>query len=175
MLPFQYHRAEDAETALQLLQQSGAMALAGGTSLLDLMKLGVETPLHVVDIRDLPWKEITAGSSTIAVGALCSNAYVADHPLVGRHFPAVSQSILSGASGQIRNMATVGGNILERTRCYYFYDAAARCNKRERGTGWGAIDGFNRIHAILGAAPHCGASHPPDMCVALAALGAIVH
>src|ERR1700738_4520396 len=103
MLPFQYHRAEDVETALQLLQQSGAMALAGGTSLLDLMKLGVETPPHVVDIQDLPWKEITVDASTMTIGALCSNAYVTDHPLVARHFPAVCQSILSGASGQIRN------------------------------------------------------------------------
>ena len=155
MLPFQYHRAEDAETALQLLQQSGAMALAGGTSLLDLMKLGVETPLHVVDIRDLPWKEITAGSSTIAVGALCSNAYVADHPLVGRHFPAVSQSILSGASGQIRNMATVGDNILQRTRCPYFRSSGWACNKRDPGSGCSAAIGYHDPHAVLGVSDAC--------------------
>jgi xanthine dehydrogenase YagS FAD-binding subunit len=155
MLPFQYHRAEDAETALQLLQQSGAMALAGGTSLLDLMKLGVETPPHVVDIRDLPWKEITADSSTIAVGALCSNAYVADHPLVGRHFPAVRQSILSGASGQIRNMATVGGNILQRTRCPYFRSSGWACNKREPGSGCSAAIGYHDPHAVLGVSDAC--------------------
>ena len=174
MLPFQYHRAEDVETALQLLQQSGAMALAGGTSLLDLMKLGVETPPHVVDIRDLPWKEITADSSTLAVGALCSNAYVADHPVVGRHFPAVSQSILSGASGQIRNMATVGGNILQRTRCPYFRSSGWACDKRDPGSGCSAAIGYHDPHAVLGVSDACIAVYPSDLAVALTAADASV-
>jgi hypothetical protein len=126
MRPFQYHRAKDANDALDLLGQPGAKALAGGTTLLDLMKLDVESPSHVVDIRDLPWKEITAHASTLSIGALCSNAYVAEQPLVTRYLPEVCQAIAAGSSGQIRNMATIGGNILQRTRCPYFRAAGFR-------------------------------------------------
>ncbi len=174
MLPFQYLRAEDAASALDLLQHRGAKALAGGTTLLDLMKLEAETPSCVVDIRDLPWKEITADVSTLSIGALCSNAYVADHPLVARYFPEVCQAIAAGASGQIRNMATVGGNILQRTRCPYFRAAGFACNKRNPGSGCSAAVGYHDLHAVLGVSDACIAVYPSDLSVAFTAADASV-
>jgi xanthine dehydrogenase YagS FAD-binding subunit len=174
MLPFQYHRAKDADSALDLLGLPRAKALAGGTTLLDLMKLDVESPSHVVDIRDLPWKEITAGVSTLSIGALCSNAYVADHPLVARHFPEVCQAIGAGASGQIRNMATIGGNIMQRTRCPYFRATGFACNKRNPGSGCSAAVGYHDLHAVLGVSDACIAVYPSDLAVAFTAADASV-
>ncbi len=149
-----------------------AKLLGGGTNLVDLMKQGVERPTRLVDINPLPLAEITElPDGGLRLGALARNSDTAANMLVRTRYPLVSQAILAGASAQLRNMATNGGNLLQRTRCYYFYDPAnAACNKREPGSGCGAIPGFNRIHAILGASDACIATHPSDLCVALAAL-----
>ena len=176
MTPFAYRKAEDASSAIAFKSADAASRyLSGGTNLVDLMRETIERPATVVDVSGLA-KEIreTAGGGLI-IGAGVTNTAVASHPAVRANFPLLAKAILSGASGQIRNVATVGGNIMQRTRCYYFYDDAARCNKREQGAGCDAIGGFNRIHAILGASPSCVATHPSDMCVALAALDAVVH
>jgi xanthine dehydrogenase YagS FAD-binding subunit len=176
MMEFRYERALDAASAKQMFANGRhAKYLGGGTNLVDLMRENIERPDTVVDVSGLSQAIEEREDGSMLIGAATKNTAVAAHRGVRERFPMLARAILSGASGQIRNMATVGGNILQRTRCYYFYDAAARCNKRERGAGCDAIDGFNRIHAILGASPHCVASHPSDMCVALAALGAIVH
>jgi xanthine dehydrogenase YagS FAD-binding subunit len=176
MIEFRYERAVDPASAKQLFANAQhAKYLGGGTNLVDLMRENVERPDAVVDVTAFSRGiEERADGSTL-IGAATRNTAVAEHRGVRERFPLLARAILSGASGQIRNMATVGGNILQRTRCYYFYDDAARCNKRERGAGCDAIHGFNRIHAILGASPDCVATHPSDMCVALAALDAIVH
>jgi xanthine dehydrogenase YagS FAD-binding subunit len=155
---------------------SNAKFLGGGTNLVDLMRENIEQPEALVDVTRLPMTGITeTAGAGLSIGAEVRNSAVANHPLIRQRYPVLSQAILFGASGQIRNMATVGGNIMQRTRCYYFYDEAARCNKRNPGAGCDAIDGFNRIHSILGTSEHCIAAHPSDMCVALAALGATVH
>ncbi len=140
------------------------------------MRENIEQPDELIDITALPLtrvEELPQGG--VLIGALVRNSHLAAHQLIRERYPVLSEAILHGASGQIRNMATTGGNLMQRTRCYYFYDTSARCNKREPGAGCDALDGFNRIHAILGASDACIATHPSDMCVALAALGATVH
>ena len=150
--------------------------IAGGTNLIDLMKENVIRPDRLVDITHLPLKSIeVTPAGGLKIGALVSNADVAYHDQVIQRYPLLSKALLAGASPQLRNMATVGGNLLQRTRCYYFYDLATPCNKREPGSGCPAIEGYNRIHAILGTSEHCIAVHPSDMCVAMAALDATVH
>jgi xanthine dehydrogenase YagS FAD-binding subunit len=176
MLPFRYVAAIDEQSARASAASADARYLAGGTTLVDLMKLEVERPAVVVDINRLALgdiRELPDGS--VRVGGLVRNSDMAHHALIQSRYPVLSQAILAGASGQIRNMATTGGNLLQRTRCYYFRDTSAACNKRTPGSGCGAIEGCNRIHAILGTSEHCIATHPSDMCVALAALDAVVR
>lgn len=177
MNSFSYVRAGDLEAAVDELAADGKTRLiAGGTNLLDLMKENVERPRRLVDITRLPLGEIRPREGGgLRLGALVTNTDVAYHPLVEARYPLLSAAILAGASPQLRNMATVGGNLMQRTRCYYFYDTATPCNKREPGSGCPAIAGLNRIHAILGTSDRCIATHPSDMCVALAALEAIVQ
>ena len=176
MIPFSYQRAETVPDAIRLAGMSAAARyLGGGTNLVDLMRETVERPDALVDVTDLSRGIEAREDGSIIIGAGVRNTAVAADRAVRTRFPVLARAILAGASGQIRNMATVGGNIMQRTRCTYFYDDAARCNKRAPGAGCDAIDGFNRIHAILGASPSCVATHPSDMCVALAALDAIVH
>jgi xanthine dehydrogenase YagS FAD-binding subunit len=174
---FSYARAGTAEEAVSLVATlHNAKFLGGGTNLVDLMRENIEQPDALIDVTRLPLSGITeTAEGGISIGAEVRNSAVANHPLIRQRYPVLSQAILCGASGQIRNMATAGGNMMQRTRCYYFYDEAARCNKRSPGAGCDALDGFNRIHAILGASEHCIATHPSDMCVALAALGATVR
>jgi len=177
MRSFSYTRALEVETAVQE-KAAGPEAkfIAGGTNLTDLMKAKVEQPQQLIDIRRLPLKEITENQEGgLRLGALVTNAQTAYHPEIENRYPLLSQAILAGASAQLRNMATNGGNPLQRTRCYYFYDTATACNKREPGSGCSAINGFNRIHAILGASEACIAVHPSDMAVALTALEAKVN
>jgi xanthine dehydrogenase YagS FAD-binding subunit len=176
MRPFKYSPASDADAAIRTAAaNSNSRFLAGGTNLLDLMKEDVERPDELVDITRLSFTQIrsTAGGG-IAIGAMAKNTDTANHPLIRQNFPLLAQAILAGASGQIRNMATNGGNLLQRTRCTYFYDTAMPCNKREPGTGCGALEGINRLHAIFGWSEKCVAVHPSDMCVALTALDATV-
>ena len=176
MMEFSYVRAEDVPGAIRLAgETSGARFLGGGTNLVDLMRETVERPAALVDVTGLSRQIEPRADGSLMIGAGVTNTEVAADRAVRQRFPALARAILAGASGQIRNMATVGGNILQRTRCTYFYDEAARCNKREPGAGCDAIDGFNRIHAILGASPACVATHPSDRCVALAAFDAKVH
>lgn len=174
---FGYVRAADVAAAVRAAAGDGAAKfIAGGTNLVDLMKEKIEAPSRLIDITRLPLAQIEArADGGLTVGALVSNSALAYHPEVEARYPMLSRAILSGASAQLRNMATTGGNLLQRTRCYYFYDAQLPCNKREPGTGCPARDGFNRIHAILGASEACIATHPSDMCVALAALAAVVR
>ena len=162
--------------ALQLAGRSaGTKYLGGGTNLVDLMRENIEVPDALVDVIHLSSDIEVLEGGAVRIGAAVKNTALANHPTIRARFPVLSQAILMGASGQIRNMATVGGNLLQRTRCYYFYDGAARCNKRQPGSGCDALEGFNRIHAILGTSDACIATHPSDMCVALAALDAVVH
>jgi len=176
MKPFHYIRAGDTSQAIgSAAKEADAMYLGGGTNLIDLMKEGVEGPATLIDINRLPLEKIEPRGAGLRVGALARNSDVADHPLIRERYPLLSQALLAGASPQLRNMATVGGNLLQRTRCFYFYDTAMPCNKRQPGSGCGALQGFNRIHAILGASEQCVAVHPSDMCVALAALDATVQ
>lgn len=175
MNPFSYSKPEDVSQAINLAGPASRF-IAGGTNLLDLMKENIARPEHLIDITGLPLKEVReTASGGLMIGALVSNADLAWHPLIEQRYPLLSQAILAGASPQLRNMASTGGNLLQRTRCYYFYDASVPCNKREPGSGCPAKDGLNRIHAILGASAECVATHPSDMCVALAALEAVVH
>ena len=175
MNPFAYTRAEEAGSAVkQVGGDAKASFLAGGTSLIDLMKLRVETPALLVDINPLPLSKIERTDGGLRIGALVSNTDLAYHEEVRKNFPALSQAILSGASPQLRNMASVGGNLMQRTRCYYFRDGVSACNKRQPGSGCAALDGFNRIHAVLGGSDKCIATHPSDMAVALVALDAVV-
>ena len=169
-------RADVADAAPRSRPSSpGAKFIAGGTNLLDLMKLQVETPTLLVDVNRLPLAAVAARpDGGLRIGALVRNSDLANHPLVRDGYPLLSQALLAGASAQLRNMATVGGNLLQRTRCYYFRDTAMPCNKREPGTGCSAIGGVNRMHAILGTSDACIATHPSDMAVALAALDAEV-
>ena len=177
MKNFAYARAADPQGAVQLLSQTpNARFLAGGTNLVDLMRENIEQPDALVDVTGLPLdriEELRDGS--LLIGATARNTAVALNKVVRERYPFLAQAILFGASGQIRNMATVGGNLMQRTRCLYFYDHVARCNKRTPGAGCDAIDGFNRMHAILGASGHCIATHPSDMCVPLVALDARVN
>jgi xanthine dehydrogenase YagS FAD-binding subunit len=176
--PFEYQRPDDTQGAVSAIaDQPHAKFLAGGTNLVDLMKQQVELPTHLIDINRLDLAKIEElPDGGLRLGALARNSDTADHPLVRQRYPMLAQAILAGASQQLRNAATNGGNLLQRTRCYYFYDPAYdQCNKRKPGSGCGAIAGFNRIHAILGASEECIATHPSDMCVALAALAATVR
>jgi xanthine dehydrogenase YagS FAD-binding subunit len=176
MTPFTFARAGDAPDAIRQAGIQGARYLGGGTNLVDLMRETIERPTSLVDVTDLSTAIEEREDGGIVIGAAARNTAVAEHQGVRARYPVLSRAILSGASGQIRNMATVGGNVLQRTRCAYFYDnEGSRCNKRAPGEGCDAIEGFNRMHAILGASPSCVATHPSDMCVALAALDAIVH
>lgn len=179
MQAISYERASDIASALRAVREPGAMFIGGGTNLIDLMKGGVERPLKLVDITRIGGDLATIGTLAdggLRIGALVRNSDAANHALVRAHYPLLSQALLAGASAQLRNMATVGGNLLQRTRCPYFYDAAfAACNKRVPGSGCAAIDGHNRGHAILGASPQCIAVNPSDMSVALAALDATVR
>jgi xanthine dehydrogenase YagS FAD-binding subunit len=174
---FAYTRAESVGAAIQEMAAGERNAfIAGGTNLIDLMKENVSRPARLIDITHLPLRQIErTEDGGLRLGALATNSEVAYHELVEREFPLLSRAILAGASAQLRNMATVGGNLLQRTRCYYFYDVATPCNKRSPGDGCSAIDGVNRMHAILGASRHCIAVHPSDMCVAMAALDAVVQ
>ncbi len=174
MTPFAYSRAHDVADAVALAGKTPETKfLGGGTNLVDLMRMGVEHPAQLVDINRLPLAGIEEAPNGIRIGALARNSEVAAHHLILQRYPILSQALLSGASPQIRNMATVGGNLLQRTRCFYFYDPSYHeCNKRAPGSGCAALQGFNRIHAILGASDHCIATHPSDMAVALAALDA---
>src|SRR6266705_2271092 len=179
MNPFTYSRASDANQALaEISGRPQGKFLGGGTNLIDLMKMGVETPDTLIDINRLPLAQIEElpGGKGVRIGAMMRNSELAEHDLIKSRYPVLSEALLSGASPQLRNMATVGGNLLQRTRCYYFYDPAfPACNKRKPGSGCGAIEGYNRIHAILGQSEQCIATNPSDMCVALAALDAIVR
>lgn len=177
MKSFNYSRATATDEAIALINSSDrAKFLGGGTNLLDLMKEGVEQPNYLVDVTHLSLAEIEAlPEGGVRIGAMARNSDTANHDLIRQNYPLLSQAFLAGASPQLRNMATVGGNLLQRTRCYYFTNTAMPCNKREPGSGCGAIEGFNRIHAILGASEKCIATHPSDMCVALAALDAVVR
>lgn len=173
---FNYARANDVADAMRLLAEPGAKLIAGGTNLIDLMKENVERPSRLVDISRLPLRDVEqTAAGGLRIGALAPNSDLAYHPLVERDYPLLASAILAGASAQLRNMASVGGNLMQRTRCGYFYDTATPCNKRAPGSGCSAIDGINRNHAILGTSPSCIATNPSDMSVALAALDASVH
>jgi xanthine dehydrogenase YagS FAD-binding subunit len=177
MINFEYVRANSVADAIrQIAAEPRAKFIAGGTNLVDLMKDEVERPARLIDISRLPLKAIEdKGDGSLRIGALVPNTDLAYHPSIERRYPMLSSAILAGASQQLRNMASTGGNLLQRTRCYYFYDVATPCNKREPGAGCSAINGLNRMHAILGSSEACIATHPSDMCVALAALEAKVH
>ena len=177
MQAFDYMRAQSVDDALRALRDPSTKLLAGGTNLLDLIKGDVETPARLVDITHLPLTEIVPlPDGGLRIGALVRNADLANHRYVRERYPLLTRALVSGASPQLRNMATVGGNLLQRTRCYYFYDTAyTACNKRRPGSGCAARDGYNRIHAILGASPQCVAVNPSDMNVALLALDAVVN
>ncbi|MBD2701242.1 xanthine dehydrogenase family protein subunit M [Spirosoma sp. BT702] len=180
MRPFTYTRAKDATSAIKLLAENpNAKFLAGGTNLLDLMKEDVERPNALIDISELGLtdiKTVTSGANKggLSIGGLGKNTYAANHPLVRQNYPLLTQAILAGASGQLRNMATNGGNLLQRTRCPYFYEVSMPCNKRQSGSGCGAKEGINRMHAIFGWSEQCVAVYPSDMAVALAALDAVI-
>jgi xanthine dehydrogenase YagS FAD-binding subunit len=177
MINFQYARANDvADAVRQIAADPTAKFIAGGTNLIDLMKEDVERPSRLIDISRLPLKTVEeTANGGLRIGALVPNSDLAYHPLVEQRYPMLGSAIRAGASAQLRNMASTGGNLLQRTRCAYFYDTATPCNKRQPGSGCSAINGLNRIHAILGASEACIATHPSDMCVALAALDAKVH
>jgi len=175
--PFAYVRATGVDDAVAAMHSTrDAKFLGGGTNLIDLMKMGVEQPAQLIDITRLPLSSIEERNDGIRLGATALNRDVATHPLIRERYTVLAEAILSGASPQIRNMATNGGNLLQRTRCFYFYDPSyAECNKRVPGSGCAAIGGYNRIHAILGASDQCIATHPSDMAVALTALEAVVQ
>ncbi|EJF09555.1 xanthine dehydrogenase family protein subunit M [Pontibacter sp. BAB1700] len=177
MRPFTYTRATDVNSAVQeITRHEKAKFVAGGTNLLDLMKIDVMAPQHLVDITRIVLKTIEeTADGGLRLGALVTNNDTAYHEQVEKRYPLLSHAILAGATGQLRNMATDGGNLLQRTRCYYFYDTQTPCNKREPGSGCSAIKGYNRDLAILGTSEHCIATHPSDMCVALAALEASIN
>lgn len=176
MNSFSYARAADVADAVRQGGKDHTKYLGGGTNLVDLMRESIERPSALVDVTGLSCAITEREDGSILIGAATRNTAIAEHQSIRTRYPLLARAILAGASGQIRNMATLAGNILQRTRCTYFYDHdGSRCNKREPGHGCDAIDGFNRIHAILGASPSCVATHPSDMCVALAALDAIVH
>jgi xanthine dehydrogenase YagS FAD-binding subunit len=177
MRAFTYERATTAQAAASaVLARPGATFIAGGTNLLDLMKLQVTTPAHVIDVTRLPLDKMEdTEEGGMRIGALVPNSDLAAHPRIRKDYAVLSRALLSGATGQLRNKATTAGNLLQRTRCYYFYDISKPCNKREPGSGCAALGGFNRIHAVLGASDDCIATHPSDMAVAMLALGATVE
>jgi xanthine dehydrogenase YagS FAD-binding subunit len=176
MMPFNYQRATAPDEAVHAVSARGAKFLGGGTNLVDLMKYNVEHPTTLIDVTHLDFTQITTTGSTTLIGAGVRNSDLANHETIRTNYPLLSQALLSGASPQLRNMATTGGNLLQRTRCYYFMDTTfPACNKRIPGSGCAAIKGFNRIHAILGASDECIATNPSDMSVALAALNATIH
>lgn len=176
MINFEYTRVFSVKAAIDTLagQPAGGF-IAGGTNLIDLMKKGVTAPTRLVDINNLPLKQIEEDNNGLTIGALAINSDVAEHRIVSQRYPLLAMALKAGASAQLRNMATVGGNMMQRTRCSYFYDTAMPCNKRNPGSGCGALQGYNRMHAIFGASDKCIAVHPSDMCVALAALDATVQ
>lgn len=175
MNPFQYVRPATVKAAVNLLAKDpAAKCIAGGTNLIDLMKKGVTTPEKLIDINNLPLKNIEKKNTILSIGALALNSDVAKNELIIKQYPLLSMALKAGASPQLRNMATVGGNIMQRTRCPYFYDTVMPCNKRQPGSGCGALQGYNRMHAIFGASDSCIAVHPGDMSVALAALDATI-
>jgi xanthine dehydrogenase YagS FAD-binding subunit len=175
MLPFTYSRVSSVDNGIEAIQQRGAKYLAGGTNLVDLMKMGVEQPAALLDITRLPLAAIEESDGGVRIGATARNSTVANHLLIRQRYPVLAEALLAGASPQIRNVATIGGNLLQRTRCFYFYDPSYReCNKRVSGSGCAAIHGYNRIHAILGGSGQCVATHPSDMAVALAALDPVI-
>jgi xanthine dehydrogenase YagS FAD-binding subunit len=172
MQTFRYSQARTVEAAMR----AAGTPIAGGTTLVDLMKLNVLQPATVVDINSLPLAQVEAlPGGGLRIGALVRNSDLANHPAVRENYTVLSEALLSGASPQLRNMATTGGNLLQKTRCYYYRDTNYACNKRQPGSGCSAIDGFNRIHAVLGGSEHCVATHPSDMAVAMMALEATVH
>ncbi len=176
MKPFTYVRPASVAEAVTATALPRGKFLGGGTNLIDLMKMDVERPDRLIDINRLPLASIEPHGNGVRIGALARNSDVAENELIRRTYPVLSEALLAGASPQLRNMATVGGNLMQRTRCYYFYDPTYReCNKRRPGTGCAALSSYNRIHAILGTSPQCIAVHPSDMCVALAALEAVVQ
>lgn len=177
MKPFTYERARSpAEAAAAAARIQGAKFIAGGTNLLDLMKLRIETPAHLIDVNDLALDKIeTKPEGGLRIGALVRNTELAADPRVRREYPLLSRALLAGASGQLRNKATTAGNLLQRTRCPYFYDTNQPCNKRQPGSGCAAIDGFSRQHAVVGVSDACIATHPSDMAVAMRALDAVVE
>ena len=176
MQPFTFIQATDIPAAVQAREaDAAARYIGGGTNLVDLMKMNIEKPSKLIDINGLPLDTIeTLPGGGMRIGALVRNSDLAWHPVISKRYPVLSQALLSGASPQLRNMATVGGNLLQRTRCPYFYDTAFACNKRNPGSGCAAINGYNRSHAVLGTSNKCIATHPSDMCVAMAALDAMV-
>jgi xanthine dehydrogenase YagS FAD-binding subunit len=176
MRPFTYERATNAEAAVKAAAETpGARFMAGGTNLLDLMKLEIEQPAHLVDVSRLPMAQIEEADGSLRIGAAASNTAVAADRRVREHYPVLSQAIVAGGSPQLRNKASVGGNLLQRTRCAYFYDTSKPCNKRQPGAGCGALEGLNRNAAIFGVSHACIATHPSDMAVALVALDAVVR
>lgn len=176
MINFEYTRVSSVKAAVDMLAKnpSGGF-IAGGTNLVDLMKKGVTAPSRLIDINNLPLKDIKEIPTGLTIGALSVNSDVSDNDIVKKKYPLLAMALKAGASAQLRNMATIGGNIMQRTRCTYFYDTAMPCNKRQPGSGCGALQGYNRMHAIFGGSDKCIAVHPSDMCVALAALNATVN
>lgn len=175
MINFQYVRTAVVKTALSLMAKDPkASFIAGGTNLVDLMKRGVTAPEKLIDINHLPLKQIELKNNVLHIGAMVSNSALAENAIVKEKFPLLMLALQSGASAQLRNVATVGGNMMQRTRCGYFYDTTMPCNKRQPGSGCGAIGGYNRMHAIFGTSESCIAVHPSDMCVGLVALDAQV-
>jgi xanthine dehydrogenase YagS FAD-binding subunit len=175
MINFDYVKPSSQKAAIDALNKDAASQfIAGGTNLVDLMKRGVTAPLKLIDITGLPLKDIEQQKGFIRIGALALNSDVSENELITKKLPLLSQALKAGASPQLRNMATVGGNMMQRTRCPYFYDTTMPCNKRQPGTGCGALKGYNRMHAIFGASDKCIAVHPSDMCIALTALDATV-
>ncbi len=177
MYPFIFTKVNDSAGAISAVGTNPhAKFISGGTNILDLMKMNIEKPELLIDINNLDFKKIDVQSNgNILIGALVRNSDLAYNATISKHYPLLSQALLAGASAQLRNMATTAGNLLQRTRCYYFYDTVMPCNKREPGTGCSALTGYNRMHAILGISDKCIATHPSDMCVALAALDTIIH
>jgi len=175
MINFEYTRVSAVKAAIDALAKNPAGGfIAGGTNLVDLMKRGVTSPARLIDINNLPLKQIEENDGGLRIGALAINSEVSENEIVKKNYPLLAMALEAGASPQLRNMATVGGNMMQRTRCTYFYDTTMPCNKRQPGTGCGALQGYNRMHAIFGASNKCIAVHPSDMCVALAALDATV-
>ncbi|HEY2581769.1 MAG TPA: FAD binding domain-containing protein, partial [Mucilaginibacter sp.] len=173
MKQFQYVKATSQQAVLDAINKPGTKIIAGGTNLVDLMKRGVTAPDKLVDITHLPLKSISPTKTGIHIGALALNSTVSENKLVVEKQPLLAMALKAGASPQLRNMATVGGNMMQRTRCSYFYDITMPCNKREPGSGCGAMEGYNRMHAIFGTSSQCIAVNPSDMCVGLAALDAV--